>query len=125
MKSQTMIQNARRAILFYLINPYWMKILVFYVPCAEHTLNLVGKNGVDDCIVSINFFSLLGHLYSFFQDSTHRWEISIENYSMVSSLSNTRWSCRIDAVRNLYFNFDGVYNALTTLSIDKDQKSGT
>ncbi len=38
-----------------------------YVPCAAHSLNLVGRSAVDCCQEAINFFSTVQLLYTFFQ----------------------------------------------------------
>ncbi|XP_065662914.1 zinc finger MYM-type protein 1-like [Hydra vulgaris] len=40
--------------------------LAFYIPCAGHSLNLVGQCSVSECINSINYFGVLQCLYSFF-----------------------------------------------------------
>ncbi|XP_011860156.1 PREDICTED: zinc finger MYM-type protein 1-like [Vollenhovia emeryi] len=100
--------------------------LAFYVPCVAHSLNLVGECSVDECIYSKNYFGLLQRLYSFFGASTHRWNVlKNQNNSKLTSLSATRWSCRADASKNLIENFDGIYEALSSIAEDKDQKSDT
>lgn len=54
------------------INP-----LVDYVPCAAHSLNLVGTCAVESVTEAVDFFSTLQELYNFFTISTHRWEILV------------------------------------------------
>ena len=49
--------------------------LADYIPCASHSLNLVGQSAVDCCIEAISFFGLTQELYNFFSASTHRWKI--------------------------------------------------
>jgi len=34
----------------------------FYVPCAGHSLNLVGVHTVESCLEAINFFGFQAHL---------------------------------------------------------------
>ena len=43
-----------------------------YVPCAEYSINLVGKAAVDCCLEAVNFFSIVQHIYNSFSASTHR-----------------------------------------------------
>ena len=46
-----------------------------YVPCAGHSLNLVGVKSAECCLQSIKFFDFVQHLYTFFAGSTHRWNV--------------------------------------------------
>ena len=93
--------------------------LSVYVPCARHSLNLVGENSVSECIDAVNFFGILQRLYSFFVASTHRWNILVENKgAKVTNLSDTRWSCRVDAVNDAVKDYDGIHNALLVLEND-------
>ncbi|KAJ8969427.1 hypothetical protein NQ314_001769 [Rhamnusium bicolor] len=75
------------------INP-----LADYVPCAAHSLNLVGSCVVESVTEAVDFFSTLQELYNFFTISTHRWDIFVQHTNLrVKSLSQTRWSARYDA----------------------------
>ncbi|XP_032890687.1 zinc finger MYM-type protein 1-like [Amblyraja radiata] len=68
-----------------------------YVPCAVHSLNLVGRSAVDCCQVVVDFFSTVQLLYTFFSASTARWRIlkdCIGNEKVLKSLSDTRWEAR-------------------------------
>ncbi|KAJ8928229.1 hypothetical protein NQ314_019176 [Rhamnusium bicolor] len=68
------------------INP-----LADYVPCAAHSLNLVGSCAVESVTEVVDFFSTLKELYNFFTISTHRWEIFVQRANLrVKSLSQTR-----------------------------------
>ena len=42
-----------------------------YVPCAGHSVNLVGVAAAECCQVTITFFDFVQCLYSFFSGSTH------------------------------------------------------
>lgn len=53
-----------------------------YVPCAAHSLNLVGTHAVGSCSTAADYFNDLQSLYNFFTASTSRWEffrIATEN----------------------------------------------
>ncbi len=46
-----------------------------YVPCMNHSLNLVGSSAADCCLLAITYFMFLQQLYTFFSASTHRWAL--------------------------------------------------
>ena len=51
------------------------KTLTHYVPCAAHSLNLVGVNSIEGSSLEVGqYFDLLQSLYTFSAGSTHRWE---------------------------------------------------
>ena len=37
-----------------------------FVPCAAHSLNLVGSCAAESCLAAVNFFGILQTLYNFF-----------------------------------------------------------
>uniref|UniRef100_A0A3B1JTW1 TTF-type domain-containing protein n=1 Tax=Astyanax mexicanus TaxID=7994 RepID=A0A3B1JTW1_ASTMX len=47
--------------------------LICYVPCAAHSLNLVGVNAVDSSPEAGRFFDFVQAMYTFCASSTHRW----------------------------------------------------
>ena len=49
--------------------------LAEYVPCAGHSLNLVGSSAAEACPASLDLFSFLQSIYNFFSASTHRWDV--------------------------------------------------
>ena len=85
--------------------------LIHYIPCAAHSLNLVGTNTVEDCCpVASSFFDPLQSLYAFCAASTHRWARFFKNAdikvdSTLKSLSSTRWSARADSSKALCGNY--------------------
>ncbi|XP_065654750.1 zinc finger MYM-type protein 1-like [Hydra vulgaris] len=99
--------------------------LAFYIPCAGHSLNLVGQCSVSECINFIKYFGVLQSLYSFFVASTHRWDLLKRNHATLKRLSDTRWSCRSDASKSLVENFDGIHAALCHIAEDTEEKSDT
>ena len=52
------------------VNPY-----ARFVPCAGHSLNLVGTSAAEACREAISFFFFLQQLYNFFTASTNRFMI--------------------------------------------------
>lgn len=83
------------------INP-----LAEWVPCAAHSLNLVGVNTVDCCLW---FFTFVQNPFKFFSKSTWCWQILTAGLQCndrgrietLKSLSETRWSAHAQAVHAL------------------------
>jgi len=100
-----------------------------FVPCAGHSLNLVGVKAAECCVHVVSFFEFVRKLYSFFSASTHRWAIltaSIgQHCSVVKRLSDTRWSAHADAVKALCEGYANIQLALDTLACDVDQSKDT
>lgn len=98
-----------------------------FVPCAAHSLNLVGSSAAECCSDAVMFFGFLNNLFTFFSCSTHRWSIlkaSLENSNtpLVKSLSQTRWSARADAVKALVKGYKEIKKSLKQISEDPTQK---
>lgn len=99
-----------------------------YVPCAGHSLNLVGVKSAECCLQSIKFFDFVQHLYTFFAGSTHRWNVLtsyLEKDVVFKRLSDTRWSAHFDAVHALCRGFDKIKHALDSISGDNEQQVTT
>ena len=45
----------------------------YFIPCAAHSLNLIGEAAATCCGEAVAFFDLLQELYDFFSPTT-RWE---------------------------------------------------
>ena len=89
--------------------------LATYSPCASHTLNLVGVHAARACPEIDIFFGFINQLYKLFSGSPHRWEILQRVLGCsLHSLSDTRWSARIEAVRPVAKHLPGVIQALDT-----------
>ena len=72
-----------------------------YVPCAAHSLNLVGVEAASVVPDVISYFGVVQQLYVFFSASPHRWNLLNQHAKLplsVKGLSQTRWSSRYDAV---------------------------
>lgn len=94
-----------------------------YVPCAAHSLNLVGVKAVGCCLQVVAYFDFVQRLYVFFAASTHRWHVLTtclgENGKVVKRLSDTRWSAHADAVKALCNGYQQIQTALETMANDK------
>ncbi len=68
-----------------------------FVPCAAHSLNLVGNYAAESSVITISFFGLVQNVYVFFSKSTHRWNNLEEqckksgSYFTVKKLCDTRY----------------------------------
>lgn len=97
-----------------------------FVPCAAHSLNLVGTNSVELCSKAVDFFSFLQDLYTFFSLSTDRWN-ALRTYqnATLKSLSQTRWSSRNEACHSLRENYKAIHEILSDFSEDSTLKPVT
>jgi hypothetical protein len=87
-----------------------------FVPCLNHSLNLVGVHAASTTAVSTTFFGTTERLFVFFSCSTHRWKIFQEKVpKTLRRLCDTRWSSRHDAVDVLASYLEGIIEALETL----------
>ena len=103
------------------INP-----LALYVPCAVHSLNLIGVCAVESCVEATNFFSLVQKLFTFFSASTSRWGILVQYLERVlKCLSDTRWSARAEATIALSEGYDNIRAALLHIVQDPEQRADT
>ncbi|KAL4119590.1 hypothetical protein QTP88_012389 [Uroleucon formosanum] len=91
--------------------------LIYFVPCAAHSLNLVGTHAVDNSKEAVKYFGLMQHLFTFFTISTHRWKILGNNLKpgthTLKHPSFTRWSSRDAACLSINANWSEIINALT------------
>ncbi|XP_033212222.1 zinc finger MYM-type protein 1-like [Belonocnema kinseyi] len=108
--------------------------LAHYVPCAAHSLNLVGVRAAESRVGAISFFGFVQGLYNFFSASTHRWRIMLENlekedeckkYSslVLKNVSDTRWCARDDAAKALSKGYKSFQKALQSIANDETQTS--
>ena len=90
-----------------------------FVPCAAHSLNLVGVHSASDSAMMITFFGTVQSVYNYFSSSTSRWQKlkSVLNVSLKSH-TDTRWSSRAAAVTALQTQISEVYKLLQEISLD-------
>ena len=90
--------------------------LALFSPCGCHTLNLCGVHAAECCAEVINFFGIVQKLYNIFSSSPQRWEILKTNIgSSLHSMSDTRWSARIDSVKPFAAHIPGLRQAVNDL----------
>lgn len=74
--------------------------LAIFVPCDNHSLNLVGVHAAHVNPQAITFFGILEKLFTFFSCSTHRWSVLKEHVNItIKRHAETRWSSKADAVK--------------------------
>ena len=97
-----------------------------YVPCANHTLNLVVVDSANSSTEALTFFGALTRLYVLFSSSAQRWEILKKHVELsIKSQSNTRWESRIKCIKPLRYNLKEVLLALKDLeAISIERKDG-
>ena len=99
-----------------------------YIPCAAHSLNLVGRSAVDSCLEAVNFFHTVQLIYTFFSASNNRWNIlkgCLVNKTLVKSLSDTRWEAHAVATEAILKSHPQIIEALKCLQEDQSQKRDT
>lgn len=83
-----------------------MNALAIFLPCAAHSLNLVGTAAVAGNKMAVSFFCFMENLYTFFVKSTFRWDLLKNglgpNKLVLKRATGTRWSAKFDAVDALY-----------------------
>lgn len=90
-----------------------MNSLAVYSACACHSLNLCGEQAAECCPPAITFFGAVQKLYNIFSSSPQRWEIFQANVpNNLHSMSQTRWSARVDSVKPIARHLPGVLKAL-------------
>ena len=105
--------------------------LVDYIPCAAHSLNLIGQSAVDCCVEAVSFFNILNRLYTFFVASTHRWDVMMTHVIYQPEClvpkypSDTRWSARADAAKAVFKGYHQLQSALQEISGDCNQNGNT
>ena len=95
-----------------------MNPLAEYIPCAAHSLNLVGVASVNCCLDAVNFFGLVQELYAFSVGSTKRWSSLTSGLTpnekgpilTLKALSSTRWHCHSESVKALHLNYANIYS---------------
>ena len=97
-----------------------------YVPCANHTLNLVVVDSANSSTEALTFFGVLTRLYVLFSSSAQRWEILKKHVELfIKPQSDTRWESRIKCIKPLRYNLKEVLLALKDLeAISIERKDG-
>ncbi|XP_025420677.1 zinc finger MYM-type protein 1-like [Sipha flava] len=99
-----------------------------FVPCATHSLNLVGAQAVGCVSEAVAYFQFVQKLFNFFSSSNNRWKILKEclgGQKVLKSLSETRWSARAGAINALHNAYDHIFEALLLIAKNTDQSAET
>ncbi|XP_050065150.1 uncharacterized protein LOC126554084 [Aphis gossypii] len=93
--------------------------LAVFVPCAAHSLNLVGVHAAETSSTITTFFGIVQKMYTYFSGSTSRWEKlkSIINVTFKSHCG-TRWSTKKQAISAIKNKIESIVKLLKTLSDD-------
>ncbi|KAK7162483.1 hypothetical protein R3I93_006713 [Phoxinus phoxinus] len=105
--------------------------LAQWVPCAAHTLNLVGVNSVNCCEETEQFFSFVQTLFNFSSKTTSRWQMiraglqpnDNKRIETLKSLSDTRWSAHAVATIALCQNYAGIQQSLLNIADDHEHQN--
>jgi hypothetical protein len=102
-----------------------MNPLAVYIPCAAHSLNLIGSCAAECSPEAASFFLSLQHIQTFFlyfNKSLEYFAIKINSGVSVKRPSETRWSGRQDACYSLNVNWTEIISALQVIQNDESQK---
>lgn len=99
-----------------------------FVPCAAHSLNLVGSCAVSGNKRAVSFFCFMESIYSFFVKSSFRWTLLKAalgpNKNVLKRATGTRWAAKFDSVSALNVSICEVKGVLLRL-IDDDELQTT
>jgi len=100
---------------------------MFYT--SAHFLNLIGECGVNSCKHTVDFFSLIQNVYTFFGISTHRWVKLTNHFTKSNNVSlknsDTRWSAKHEVCVSLNKDWIEIILTLTDFSKDSNEKFST
>jgi hypothetical protein len=104
--------------------------LAIFLPCAAHSLNLVGVHAVENCNGAVEYFSIIQFVYNFFLSSTHRWKLLYQHLECnetltIKSSSQTRLSANADATKALQQNYAYILSILLEISQDNNENGNT
>ncbi|KAJ8048060.1 Zinc finger MYM-type protein 1 [Holothuria leucospilota] len=96
-----------------------------YVHCFGHCLNLVIADAMAEVQSTRNFFGSVQSIYNFIKSSPHRHAIlesvmkrllTDKRIKTLKSLSETRWTCRAEAVNSIAENLQSILQALEEIT---------
>ena len=94
------------------------------MPCTTYSLTWVGKCATEGCPAAVGLKNLLQSLYAWFVAFTHRWQVHRRNLiglPVTKALSDTRWSARHDAVREVNKGYNANTSTLGELLTNENQ----
>lgn len=92
-----------------------------FIPCSNHSLNLVGQHAAAVTVGSTTFFGALDQVFNFFSSSTYRWEV-LKKYVPVTLKRSafTRWSASKEAVAVFSKHFHDILIALEAMTSSEE-----
>jgi hypothetical protein len=88
-----------------------------YVPCAAHSLNLVGVHAASVNSTMMSFFGTIEKFFVFFSSSTTRWQILTDKLKIsLKSHSDTRWCSKANAVKALVTQLPELMDAMQEIA---------
>ncbi|XP_035219598.1 uncharacterized protein LOC118192706 [Stegodyphus dumicola] len=97
-----------------------------FVPCSNHSLNLVCLHAASIETNSVTFFGTLERCYAFFSMSTHRWDVLIAAIGKtLKTIQDTRWSARAEAVDIAWNHYKLILTALEKLTEASEKDTNT
>ena len=100
-----------------------MNPLADYIPCAAHSLNLVGVASVNCCLEAVNILCWMNQTMEFVNEGL----LPNENGRILTlnTSSSTLWHCHSESVKALYINYSNIYTILNELADNEDEKDET
>ncbi|OXA43094.1 Zinc finger MYM-type protein 1 [Folsomia candida] len=88
-----------------------------FIPCAAHSLNLVGVNAVERVLQAKLSLGQIQTIFIFFHASTQRWKLLNTKLNCnLKGHSTTRWSSRAESVQALSTQYWNVVEALVEIT---------
>ena len=96
--------------------------LAMWIPCAAHSLNLVGKYTVESSTTVSSYVSFIQRLYTFYS-TPKRWNVLSSGlkeagHVVIKRLCGTRWSSHTDAVSALSDGYSIVLDVIIKMKKD-------
>ena len=97
--------------------------LAVFVPCCNHSLNLVGVHAAEVNPEVITFFGTLDRLFAFFSQSTGRWDVMKRHLQIsLKRHADTRWSSKAEAVKPVFKQYNELIDCLEELRNNGDTR---
>lgn len=94
------------------------------MPCAAHSLNLVGSNSAEKVLPAKLLLGTIQNLYNFFASSPSKWKVLMDKCKItLKQYSHTRWCSKARAVSALWNQFGIILETLESFQPDFYQKN--
>jgi len=104
--------------------------LALYVPCAAHSLNLVGSCAACSCLAATSYFAFLQSLYASslsLLTAGRCWRMPYRTWLVCQIFVRyrTRWSARADTTRSAFAHYREILKVATDTCADTKQSPDT